>query len=222
MFLNRREAGKRLALHLREHTGVDPVVLALPRGGVPVADEVARALDCDLDVLVVRKLGAPSNPEFAIGAIGEGGARVIHDDVVTALGLSSHEVDAIASAQQREVERRVALYRGARAMTKVQGRTVIVVDDGLATGATAAAAVAVLRHLNAGQIVLAVPTGSREAVRDLKTMVDNVVCLEQPAQFQAVGQQYEDFGQTTDDEVIEILASAHAARTGHATGTAHG
>lgn len=220
MFLNRREAGKRLALHLGDRAGADPLILALPRGGVPVADEIARALGCDLDVLVVRKLGAPSNPEFAFGAISEGGALVIHDDMVAALGLSSAQVNAIAALQQREVERRVVLYRGARPMAQVQGRLVILVDDGLATGATAAAGVAVLRHLNAGKIVLAVPTGSREAVRDLSALVDDVVCLEQPAHFQAVGMQYEDFGQTSDEEVIDILTSAHASRTG-GTDTAH-
>ena len=219
MFLNRREAGKRLAFAVRDDIAKDAVVLALPRGGVPVADEVARVLGCELDVLVVRKLGAPKSPEFAFGAVGEGGVRVVHDDVVTALGLSSREIDEIASSQQHEVERRVALYRGVRPMAKVQGRTVIVVDDGLATGATAAAAVAVLRHLQAGRIVLAVPTGSREAVKDLRTLADDVICLEQPEWFQAVGLQYQDFGQTSDQEVLEILAAAHLGQAGTDPGT---
>ena len=214
MFRDRADAGRHLARVLAPRALSDPVVIALPRGGVPVAAQVAAALHAPLDVLIVRKLGAPSNPEFAIGALGEGGARIVHEQACAAAGVSRAELDAMSDREQREIERRIRTYRDGHPMTTVRGRTVILVDDGLATGATAAAGVAVLRQLGAGRIILAVPTGSGEAVRDLGEQADEVICLEQPEWFGSVGAQYEQFDQTGDGEVVALLAAQRARASG--------
>jgi len=205
MFTDRREAGERLAVALQANTHEHPIVLALPRGGVPVGAEVARALNAPLDVVNVRKLGAPTNPEFAFGAVGEGGVVIVDDPTITALGISDRARDRLIAEANSEIETRVHTLRGGRELTDVTGRTVIVVDDGLATGATAAAAIAVLRQLGAKRIVLAVPTGSHQAVHRLTALCDAVVCLDIPEDFGSVGSQYESFPQVTEREVLESL-----------------
>lgn len=207
MFRDRVDAGRRLARVLAPMRPALPVVIALPRGGVPVAAQVATALGAPLDVLIVRKLGAPSNPEFAIGALGEGGARIVHEQARASAGVDDAALDALVAREEQEIARRIRTYREGRPMTSVRDRVVVLVDDGLATGATAAAGIAVLRKLGAARIVLAVPTGSVEAVRDLSQLADEVVCLEQPGWFGSVGTQYEWFDQTDDAEVIALLAA---------------
>ena len=221
MFTDRLEAGRRLGERLTAYRLPDPLVLGLPRGGVPVAEAVARALRADLDVLVVRKLGAPGNPEFAMGAVGEDGAIVLDHGVRRQLHVTSEQVDMIAEREQREIERRVQAYRSGSHRLELAGRNVVIVDDGLATGSTAAAAVRVARHLGAAHITLAVPVGSVEAVDRLSGMVDEVICLETPDPFYAVGQHYGDFTQVPDEEVVRIL-QAHPRRD-HAGGeSGHG
>ena len=206
VFHDRPEAGRLLARELRTYAGRDDVVvLGLPRGGVPVAAEVAEALGAPLDVLVVRKLGAPGQEELAIGAIGEGGGRVLNRQLVRDLGLSSAAIDRIAAREERELQRRVASYRGGHEALEVEGKTVIVVDDGVATGATMRAGLQTVRALGASAIVAAAPVGAADAVALLEEDADEVVVLETPAWFSAVGQWYEDFGQTTDDEVRTLL-----------------
>ena len=210
-FPDRAAAGRELAArlgHLAGQAGV--VVLALPRGGVPVAYEVAQALGAPLDVLLVRKLGVPQQPELAMGAVAPGGVRVVHQAVVDALGIAPDLVDLVAAREGAEVARREQSYRAGRPPLDVAGRTVVVVDDGLATGSTMRAAVAALRGLQAGRIVVAVPVGARETCRELAGEADEVVCVQTPANFQAVGQWYDDFSPTTDDE-IRALLSGHPA-----------
>ncbi len=207
MFSDRTDAGRRLASRLVQRIPDSPLVLALPRGGLPVAVEVARALDTDLDVLVVRKLGAPSNPEFAIGAVGEGGAMTVDHAARRQLRITSEQMDHIAQRERAEIERRVALYRGGRTRLSIAGRDVVIVDDGMATGSTAAAAVSVARHLGAARVTVAVPVGSAQAIDWVKEMADDVVCLDVPEPFYAVGQHYRDFGQVSDEEVIAILGA---------------
>jgi len=188
------------------------VVLGLPRGGVPVAAEVARALRVPLDVLVVRKLGAPGQEELAIGAIGEGGVRVLNAGLVESLGLKNEEVDRIAAREKRELERRMATYRAGHEALEVEDKTVIVVDDGVATGATMRAGLQALRAMGAGRIVAAAPVGAVDSVAALAEDADDVVVLETPEWFNAVGQWYEDFSQTTDDEVRGLLADNRRMR----------
>lgn len=207
-FENRRGAGRRLAQLLAEREWGDAVVLGLPRGGVPVADEVARALDLPLDVLIVRKLGLPRQPEVAMGAIGEQGARVVNDDVVRSGGVSHSEFAAVERRERAELEDRVRRFRGGRPPVSLAGRTAIIVDDGVATGATARVACEVARAHGAERIVLAVPVAARDVV-SAATWADEVVCVEVPEWFMAVGMHYLDFGQTTDAEVAAILAAAH-------------
>jgi putative phosphoribosyl transferase len=210
-FRDRTEAGRRLAAALGHYAGrSDVLVLALPRGGVPVAYEVAKALGAPLDVFVVRKLGVPGQPEFAMGAIATGGVRVLNRDVVTGLGIPPQMIDAVAERELVELERRERAYRGARPAPDVTGRIVILVDDGLATGATMRAAAAALKSQRPARVVVAVPTASREACDEFRAEVDEVVCAETPPHFVAVGRWYEDFRETSDDEVRDLLQRAAA------------
>jgi putative phosphoribosyl transferase len=211
-FRDRREAGRLLAAQLSAYASrPDVLVLALPRGGVPVAAEVVRALGAPLDVFVVRKLGVPGHEEFALGAIATGGVRVLNDDVVQALRIPDRVIDAVAAKEQEELARRERLYRGDRPPLDVRGRTVILVDDGLATGATMHAAIKALRQQQPARIVVAVPTASPETCDELKREVDEVICATTPDPFYAVGLWYEDFSQTTDEEVRELLARGTGA-----------
>jgi putative phosphoribosyl transferase len=208
-FKDRAEAGNYLARQLASYAGQpDLLVLALPRGGVPVGYEVARALGTPLDVFLVRKLGVPGHEELAMGAIATGGVRVLNEDVVKMLQVPERMIDSVAAAEQQELERRQRLYRGERAEPEVHGRTVILVDDGLATGSTMRAAIAALRQQQPERIVVAVPTAAPETCDEFRSEVDEVVCAITPDPFHAVGLWYEDFSQTTDDEVRDLLARA--------------
>lgn len=217
MFRDRAEAGRRLADHLadptrmsrRSRSGDRPLVLALPRGGLPVALPVAKALGADLDVIVVRKVGVPGNPEFAMGAVGEGGVLVLDDTVVRRLGVTEEQVGQVVARERAEVERRVRSYRQGRPLLSLHGRDLVIVDDGLATGSTAAAAIEVARQQGAQRITLAVPVGSREACLRLRAKADEVVCLATPDPFWAVGEHYDTFTQLTDDDVVAVLDVAH-------------
>ena len=207
-FRDRIDAGQQLARKLAKYADrPEVIVLALPRGGVPVGYEVARALHAPLDVFVVRKLGVPGHEELAMGAIASGGVRVLNDDVVGALGISADTVNAVAARESRELERREHAYRDGRAPPVVAGRTVILVDDGIATGATMSAAIEALRHLQAGRIVVAVPTAALASVDAMREKVDEVVALMAPADFFGVGQWYANFSQTSDQEVCDLLAA---------------
>jgi len=206
LFENRREAGRALAAMLHEYANRrDVLVLALPRGGVPVAFELATALRAPLDVFVVRKLGVPGHEELAMGAIATGGVRVLNEDVVQSLGIPQAVIDAVAAAEQKELQRREQLYRGGRSAPEVRGRTIILVDDGLATGSTMRAAVAALRQQRPARIVVAVPVGAPSTCDEFRADVDQIVCGFTPEPFYGVGQWYEDFSQTSDEEVRELL-----------------
>jgi predicted phosphoribosyltransferase len=206
-FRNRTDAGRQLAEKLAAYTHrPDVLVLALPRGGVPVGGEVARALGAPLDIFLVRKLGVPGYEELAMGAVATGSVRVLNDEIVRGLGISEHEIDAAVARELQELARRERLYRGDRPPPDVAGRTVILVDDGLATGATMRAAIRASRQQQPARIVVAVPTASADTSETLKTEADDVVCAMTPEPFFAVGHWYEDFTQTTDDEVRELLA----------------
>lgn len=207
VFPDRREAGRRLASKLTRYAGRDDVtVLALPRGGVPVGFEVARKLGVPLDVFIVRKLGVPGYEEFAMGAIATGGVRVLNDEVVSGLGLPRHVVDAVTAKEEKELLRRERLYRGGRPPPRLNGRTVILVDDGLATGSTMLAAIKALRDHRPARIVVAVPVGSPEICEAMGADADEVICATTPEPLIGVGRWYEDFSQTSDDEVRALLA----------------
>ena len=207
LFRDRRDAGRLLAEKLAAYaTRPDVLVLALPRGGVPVAYEVAHRLGAPLDVFVVRKLGVPGHEELAMGAVATGGVRVLNDQLVEQLGIPDQMIDAVAARERQELARRERLYRGGRRPPDVRGRTVILVDDGLATGATMYAAIEALRKQNPGRIVVAVPTASPETCEEMKVKADHVICAITPDPFQAVGRWYQDFSQTSDEEVADLLA----------------
>ncbi len=212
IFRDRADAGRRLAAELARRPLEDPLVLALPRGGVEVGFEVARALHASLDVIPARKLGAPHQPELAIGAIAPG-AVVLNQQLVRRLGMSDDAIQDAVWEETREMQRRADLFRSGRPPLDVAGRTVILVDDGLATGATAAAAIQSVRRGNPRTILLAVPVGARETVEALRETVDELVCLEMPADLQSVGQWYENFEQTSDRRVIELLDHSAPAGT---------
>jgi len=204
-FRDRAEAGRYLAAQLKKYAGQnDVVVLALPRGGVPVAYEVARALGAPLDVFLVRKLGVPGHEEYAMGAIAEGGAMVLSEDVIEQLAIPQRAVEAVVQKERAELERRARLYRRGPP-PELRGRTVILVDDGLATGSSMRAAVAALRSLDPARIVVAVPVAARDTCEALRDEADEVVCARTPEPFRAVGLWYEDFEQTSDEEVGELL-----------------
>ena len=204
-FSNRDDAGRRLAERVRDLTLTDPVVLALPRGGVPVAAPVATALEAPLDVLVVRKIGAPGRPELGVGAVAEGMPEPVISAVAVQVGLAADEVRRLAVAEHREVARRVSSYRGSRPLPPVRGRDVVLVDDGLATGVTAEAGVRALRALEAASVRFAAPVCARQSIDRLAALCDEVVCVDAPADLMSVGQWYLDFTQTTDAEVLDIL-----------------
>jgi predicted phosphoribosyltransferase len=206
-FANRTEAGRALATRLTQYRGrPDVVVLALPRGGVPVAAEIARALGAPLDVFLVRKLGVPGHPELAMGAIAEDGVQVLSDDLIADLGIPRAMIDQVVLRERLELERRDQLYRGGRSRPDVRNRMVILVDDGLATGSTMEAALRALRRLDPAKIVVAAPVGASDTCARLRRSADDVVCAETPEPFQAVGLWYDEFTQTTDEEVRELLA----------------
>jgi putative phosphoribosyl transferase len=206
LFHDRPDAGRQLAEQLREYANSHGVVvLGLPRGGVPVAHEVASRLNVPLDIFLVRKLGVPGHVELAMGAIAPGGVEVLNQDLIDELRIPSASVDAIAASERKELERRDQIFRGGRPLPVLAGKTVILIDDGLATGATMEAAVTALRKLNPAQIVVAVPVGARETCDRLARLADQVICLATPAPFNAVGLWYEDFSQTTDEEVKHLL-----------------
>ena len=217
-FADRADAGRRLAEALGRYRERDLLVLGLPRGGVPVAFEVAAALHAPLDVLVVRKLGVPYQPELAFGAIGEGGVEVLNDVVVRRLGLRAEAIAAVEDAQRTELQRRVDRYRGGRPGLDLTARTVLIVDDGFATGATARAAVLVARARGADKVVLAAPIGAADTIAELRKVADEVVCLGVPRDFMAVGQGYDDFDQTSDEQVCALLGAAHRSPPGPEAG----
>ncbi len=214
-FQDRVEAGQVLASELGAYVGqADVLVLALPRGGVPVAFEVAQALHAPLDVFLVRKLGVPGHEELAMGAIASGGVRVLNRSVVDSLSIPDHVIAAVAVQEQRELERREHAYRGNRPDPEVRGRTVLLVDDGLATGATMRAAAAAIRAQEPRRLVVAVPVAARETCDEFRDEVDEVVCAITPEPFYAVGVWYRDFSQTTDEEVHELLERAATSYPG--------
>jgi putative phosphoribosyl transferase len=209
-FRDRIDAGRALALALEEYRGrPDVVVLGLPRGGVPVAAEVAEALGAPLDVFVVRKLGVPGHEEFAMGALASGGVRVLDQSTIETLGISEADIESAIEREQRELERRERQYCEDRRRTEIAGRIAILVDDGLATGASMRAAVAALRKLGPARLVVAVPVGAAQTCRTLQAEADDVVCVMAPEDFRAVGLYYDDFAQTSDAEVQEALRNAN-------------
>jgi predicted phosphoribosyltransferase len=216
-FRDRVDAGRVLARELEAYKGrPDMLVLALPRGGVPVAFEVARELGAPLDVFVVRKLGMPGHEEYAIGAIATGGVRIINEEAIRTFGVTNAEIEAVTAEERLELERREHRYRDGRSAPDIDGKTVILVDDGLATGSTMRAAVEALRQEGPARLVVAVPTAAPETCQEIAALVDDMVCAITPEPFYAVGLWYDDFGQTTDEEVHDLLAVAAGATHGAA------
>jgi putative phosphoribosyl transferase len=209
LFQNRADAGRRLAAHLTAYQDQPHViVLGLPRGGVPVGYEVAAALHVPLDVFLVRKLGVPGHEELAMGAIASGGVRVLNDDVLRILPIPEQVIDAVAAEEEHELKRRERLYRGNRRLRDLHGWTVILVDDGLATGSTMRAAITALRQLGPAKIVVAVPVGAQSTCAEFQSEADEAICATTPEPFYAVGYWYADFEPTTDDEVRVLLSKA--------------
>ena len=207
-FRDRKDGGEQLGNKLARYAKTkDAIVLGLPRGGVVTAREVASRLGLPLDVIVVRKLGTPGQPELAMGAIARGGIRVLNDDVIRSLRIANHEIEAASAAEERECARREMVFRGGRPPRSLDGKTVILVDDGLATGSTMFAAVEAVRAASAARIVVAVPVAPPQTIHQLAKKVDEIVCLETPVDFMAVGEWYDDFTQLTDREVIDVLAA---------------
>lgn len=204
-FADRAEAGRLLGERLVQLQLDRPVLLALPRGGVPVAYEAARVLGADMDVFVVRKVGAPGRREYGIGAVAEGGVVVADADSLRWLGVSHERFDELAAVEQQELERRVTVYRQGRNVVDLRGRDVVLIDDGLATGVTAEAALRAVKALEPRRLILAVPVGAPDTVARLGDIADEVVCLTEPPDFDAVGRWYVDFDQTTDEEVLRLL-----------------
>jgi putative phosphoribosyl transferase len=213
IFRNRQEAGRRLASRLGKYANrEDVIVLGVPRGGVPIAFEVATTLNLPLDIFVLRKLGVPGHEELAFGAIGSGGVRVLNASVVEHLGISDLDIALVTRAEREELERRERLYRGSRPPLDVHGRTVILVDDGIATGSSLRAAIHALRQMRPAAIVIATPVAPQGTCNRLRHEVDELVCAEMPEPFHGVGQFYHDFSQVSDEEVNELLESASRQR----------
>jgi predicted phosphoribosyltransferase len=210
-FKDRKDAGKQLAVRLSDYAGAeDAIVLALPRGGVPVAFEVAQALRLPLDVFLVRKLGVPGHEELAMGAVASGGIRVLNEEVIRSLSISEKQIAAVAAQEEQELMRRQSAYRGDRPEPCIEGKKVILIDDGVATGASMRAAVAAVRKARPACLVVAVPTAAPETCEALGRNVEEIICLDTPQPFYSVGQWYDDFSQTTDREVLDLLRRAGA------------
>ncbi len=207
-FEDREEAGRLIGGMLEKYGGEDVILLGLPRGGVPVAYAAAKVIDAPMDIFQVRKLGTPGHEELAMGAIASGGVKVLNDEVLRSINVSDEEIESVARKEQEELERRDQKYRGDRPMPRIEGRTVILVDDGLATGSSMRAVVKAIKTLNPAKIVVAVPVAAPEVCEQFTQIVDEVICVRTPTPFQAVGLWYENFGQTTDEEVTEILGKA--------------
>jgi len=206
VYRDRKDAGKRLAESLMHYRGKsDVIVLGLPRGGVTVAYEVARRLQCALDIIIVRKIGFPGNPELAAGAVSETGSVVYNEDVVTVYGVSRTYLEMETARQKQEIARRIALYRGGKGVPPLAGKTVILVDDGVATGATVKAAISTLKQERIAKLVVALPVASWEAQQEISPLVDEWVCLQAPIDLRSVGAYYSDFSQVEDEEVVEML-----------------
>ena len=216
IFEDRVDAGRRLAKKLTAYAKRDDViVLGIPRGGVPVAFEVANALDAPLDVFLSRKLGVPGQEELAFGAVATGGVRVLDQELIEGLGISKQEVEEITARVRHELERRERVYRGSRAPLKLEGRTVLLVDDGIATGSSMRAAIDALRQMKPARLVVAVPVAPLSTCHRLRSVVDDLVCVDMPEAFYAIGQFYGDFSQVTDEEVTELIhraAQQHSAQ----------
>lgn len=208
LFENRQEAGKKLASQLLQYRQDEPVVLALPRGGVPIGYEVAQTLHAPLDVIVVRKITLSSNPEFGIGAIAEGGIKILDQTTITALGIDEKELQTSLSLEEEELKRRVKVYRNGKSLPNLEGRLVILVDDGMATGVTARAAIEAVKKLKPKKIILATPVCARDRAEGLNSKLDSIVCLASPFEFSAVGLWYKDFKQLSDKEVVGLLNRA--------------
>jgi predicted phosphoribosyltransferase len=214
LFKDRADAGKKLVKELSKYANrSDVLILALPRGGVPVAFEVAKELNVEMDIFIVRKLGVPGNEELAMGAIASDNIRVLNEDVVSSYQISEKTIDIVAVREIRELERRESAYRGNRPKPEIKGKTVILIDDGLATGATMRAAVAALKTKNPAKIVVAVPTAAADTCMFFKEKVDEIICVATPEPFYGVGAWYDDFSQTTDKEVCDLLDKAVLIRS---------
>jgi putative phosphoribosyl transferase len=218
-FTDRADAGRQLAARLQDLRGKPAVVLGLPRGGVPVAAEVARALGAPLDVIVVRKLGVPFQPELGLGAVGEDGVRVLNPAVIWDAGVSEADLAAVEQRERAEVDRRAKRYRGQRARLPLTGRTAVIVDDGIATGSTALAACRIARELGAAMVVLAVPVAPEGWEARIGAEADELVSVSTPWGFMAISQFYDDFSQTSDDDVVACLAAAASQQVGRPRGT---
>lgn len=217
-FKSRMQAGELLAYRLAAYTGrPDMIVLALPRGGVPVGFAVANKLEVPLDILLIRKLGLPGQEECAMGAIASGGTRILEDEVLRTLKISDRVIERVAQRELHEIHRREKLYRGHRLAPQLQDRVVILVDDGLAVGSTMQVAVQVVRKANPARVIVAVPVAAPEAYKKLKPKVDEIICMSTPEPFYAVGMWYKNFGQTTDEEVKRLLYEAERMRTHQAS-----
>ncbi len=214
-FRDRHDAGRQLGAELATTRLTDLVILGLPRGGVPVAFQVARVLDAPLDVLVVRKLGHPEQPELGLGALGEGGVQVLNDALIGECGISTRRLQHVVQVERTELQRRSQRYRGEREAIPVAGRTAVLVDDGLATGSTARAAIEVARRRGAAEVVLAVPVAPDSTVAELRHIADQVICLQTPRWFGSVGSYYDDFEQTSDEEVARLLDEAALRSPSH-------
>ncbi len=212
MFLDRTEAGRKLAKALKGYEAFKPIILALPRGGAPIGFEVAKALHAPLDVLVVRKIGAPWNPEFGVGAIAPG-VQIFDQPSLDALGLTPSDLKGTIEEEQLELHRRIQAYRGKADFPNISGKTVILIDDGLATGITTRAAIEAIKKLMPSQLILAVPVGPSDTVEHLRHLVDKLICLEIPSPFYAVGSFYHYFPQVSDKEVIDLLRLSHERHT---------
>jgi predicted phosphoribosyltransferase len=205
IFKDRQQAGEKLAAALTKYRAKKPLILGIPRGGMVVAYEIAKALNAQLDIIVARKLASPSQPEYAIGAIAPGGIKILNSEAVQYFGLDKHDLDEIITQEKQELERRMQIYRAGKKALNVKNKTVIIVDDGLATGLTAKAAVRSVKALGAREVILAVPVAAADTAADMCQEVDELICLSTPSYFGAVGQFYKNFPQTTDEEVSDIL-----------------